>query len=167
MNLVYLDGEITGQNPKQFWSLTMLDDQEKVLFDHLIKPVKYPYHEKWHHLVKKQKPLLYHENEIKEILDKCDYLIGFGINNDLKCLDMAHITVDKEKVIDILTIFENNFKLDAYTLKSCCQYIHYPNLNNFHDSKHDCLAIKFCFHHLLKLGLIKKQGQALFIKTYT
>lgn len=112
---IILDSETTGLRPRQndILQLAMLDDQENVLFNEYIKPTKktaWPDAEVINKIspdiVKDKQPLSFYKDQIQEIINKADAIIGYNLQFDLSFLILAGIRIPTGIVqIDVMHEF--------------------------------------------------------------
>ena len=107
---IVFDCEFTGLdvNSDEIIQLSIINDNGKVLFDHYFKPEKkekweetYEIHNITPELVANEKHFSYYKEELQEIFDTAEKIVGYGTEMDLEFLSKSGIKIDENKIIDV------------------------------------------------------------------
>lgn len=154
-----LDTETTGiKENDEILSLSILDYEGNVIFDHLIKPAKRKTWAKAQELhgispkdVKNEKTLVEYEDELKPIFGKGNLLVGYNIDFDFEmlCQSGAHFQCDLFDVMDTYSQIYgkwSDWKQERLWCKltQCANHYGYGKFEA-HGSLEDTKATLFCF----------------------
>ena len=154
-----LDTETTGlKENDEVLSLSILDYEGNVVFDHLIKPAKRKTWTKAQELhgispkdVKNEKTLVEYEEELKPIFGEGNLLVGYNIDFDFEmlCQSGAHFQCDLFDVMDTYSQVYgkwSDWKQERLWCKltQCAKHYGYGKFEA-HGSLEDTKATLFCF----------------------
>lgn len=165
--LVCFDCETTGTNfdKDEILKLSIIDRNNNVLFNELIKPIhkrKWDDAETVNHIspqdVKTAKPITDYLQQLQEIFDKAELLVGYNLEFDMNFLSNSGILFREQKQFDVMLEFaeiygEYNKRFGDYKwqkLSKCAAYYHYKWEGRAHDSLADTKATLFCFEEMIK-----------------
>lgn len=152
---IILDSETTGLRARQndILQLAIIDNQGNVLFNEYIKPTKktaWPDAEAINgispNIVKDKQPLSFYKDQIQEIINKADSIIGYNLQFDLSFLMLAGIRIPTDIVqIDVMHEFapiygEWNDYYETYKwqkLVTAAAYYGYDTCADAHDALAD------------------------------
>lgn len=167
---IILDSETTGLRPRQndILQLAIIDDQENVLFNEYIKPTKkaaWPEAEAINgitpDMVKDKQPLSFYKDQIQEIFNKADAIIGYNLQFDLSFLIAAGINIPRGIVqIDVMHEFapiygEWNDYYETYKwqkLTTAAAYYGYDGGADAHDALTDTRMTLFVYRAINDLN---------------
>ena len=179
--VIVLDAETTGLDAKtdEILQLSILSEDGEVLFNNYFRPTKHtswPDSEKIHHIsydmVKDGAAISYYKDEIQQILDSADTIVGYNHSFDMSFLEAAGIYSDPKKNYDLMLEFSqlkgdwdktrNSYKW--YKLKECADYFGYDwGTDVSHDALSDAKATLYCYKKMIagetNKGGIKNKGQ--------
>lgn len=166
--IIVLDTETTGlKKTDVVLSLSIVDGNGKVLFDHLIRPEKrrsWPEATKIHGIkwkdVESEKELEEYSEELLDIFDpkKVSLIVGYNLEYDLKMLEQsgAYLHVPESLRFDVMREYarfagrrRSTYGGRLFTkLEQCAK--HYGHAFEPHGSLADTLATLACFKALIK-----------------
>lgn len=161
---IILDLETTGiREDDEIIQLSIMNDKKELLFNEYIKPsyVKewddaFKIHKISREFLENKKQLEYFRNRIQEILDNSKYIIGYGIDFDIKLLKRFNFNLDNLIKVDISEYFKylnreilNDIKAKRPKLIECASYYGFK-ADNYHDSLTDIKATKFSYDNIYK-----------------
>lgn len=167
-NILILDVETTGLDVStdEILQLSIIDFSENILFNEYFKPVHCT---SWDEaesingispeMVADKRPISDNVNEISEIVQKAEVIIGYNIQFDLNFLSAAGVQIPEVKEIDIMEEFAEIYgEWSKYfgafkwqKLTTAADYYGYDwNSHNAHDSLADCFATLYCTKKIFK-----------------
>lgn len=167
---IILDSETTGLRAREndILQLAIIDDQGNVLFNEYMKPTKktaWPDAEAINgispNIVKDKQPLLFYKDQIQEIINKADSIIGYNLQFDLSFLMLAGIRIPRDVVqIDVMHEFapiygEWNEYYETYKwqkLTTAAAYYGYDGIANAHDALADTRMTLFVYRAMNDLN---------------
>lgn len=166
---ICLDCETTGLDPNkdEIISLSIVNQDGKILFDKLIKPVATTYFPRataingisWHTV--KAKPYLREfRDDLMRILMDYNVVVGYNISFDMEFIYNFFNCRLSNKLIDVKTMYSNYKKVpNKYTgdykwfkLEDCASDLGYVS-NSYHNSLEDVKATIYCFNKLKGVSL--------------
>ncbi len=164
MKLVF-DVESTGLDPweDEILQLSIMDQDGNVLFNDYFEP-EYVY--EWPDaeaingisplMVEGKESFVSRINEIQEIFDQADELIGYNVNFDISMLRESGIRIPNVKIRDVMRDFAPIYGLWDHVggcyrnvkLVTCAKYYGYTF--DAHDSLEDTKATLYCYQQLIK-----------------
>ena len=163
---IILDSETTGLRARQndILQLAIIDDQGNVLFNEYIKPTKktaWPDAEAINgispEMVKDKQPLSFYKDQIQEIINKADTIIGYNLQYDLSFLILAGIRIPTGVVqIDVMYEFapiygEWNDYYETYKwqkLVTAAAYYGYDGIKDAHDALADTQMTLYVYNQM-------------------
>ena len=162
-NKIVLDIEATGiREDDEIMQLSIMSIDGEEIFNEYFKPKK----EEWEaamkihgitpEFVKDKKSIEEYRKEIQSILDKTEYVIGYGIDFDYNLLKRQGFKVDHIIKLDISEYFKylyrkllNDVNAKRPKLIECASFYGFKE-EKFHDSLVDCLATLYCYNNMYK-----------------
>lgn len=164
--VIVIDTETTGldESKDEVLSLSIVDGNGAVLFDHLIKPARrkrWPNATEIHGIrwadVKNEKTLLEYEEEISAIFCRAALIVGYNVDFDLKMLRASGAIVPRNiETFDVMAQYaevhgkwsEWQGKKAFVKLAECAK--HYGYTFQAHISLEDAKATAHCFRSILQ-----------------
>ena len=155
--VVVIDTETTGlgEENNEVLSLSIVDYNGEVLFDHLIKPqkrVRWPNAQEIHGIspadVKNEKTLLEYENELRGFFDGSYLVVGYNAPFDVGMLRASGLDIHGIKAFDVMREAE---KMNGRVTKlpECARIFGYEEFEA-HGSLADAKATAYCFKRLME-----------------
>jgi DNA polymerase III epsilon subunit-like protein len=164
--VIVIDTETTGKKPQltdEILSLTILDLDGNVLFDELVKPERrkrWPKAQELHgitwSMVKDKELLLSYREQLQEIWDGAELVVGYNVGFDMEFLYEAGIYLKHVPEFDVMREFAPIWgRWDEYhgdwrwsKLEQCAKYYGIADFDA-HSSRGDAEATRQCFLALL------------------
>lgn len=172
-DIICFDLETTGLRDKdEILQLSIIDGNFEILFNEYIKPEKlssWPEAEAVNHispqLVMDKKPLLYYKEQIEDIFNSAELIVGYNCNLfDFPFLYRSGINVGNnipsfDVMLEFAEIYgdwnENHGSYKWQKLITCAAYYGYRQEGNFHDSLEDVKATLFCYYKIQEYASAK------------
>lgn len=163
---IVLDTETTGLNSSEdeLLQVSIIDNQGNILFDEYIKPL---FNKCWDKamaingitpdMVSDKRNIIEHKQELIDILNSTDVIVGYNTQFDLGFLSAVGIGNKNAEVVDVMLDFapvfgewsENYGCYKWQKLTTCADYYNYDwGEDNAHNSLSDCRATLFCYQQL-------------------
>lgn len=161
--ILFLDTETTGLSDEkdEILSLSIIDGNGTILFDHLIKPQRrkrWPEASEIHGIkwkdVKNEKTLLDYEEELAPLFDGTHIIIGYNIQFDLNMLYASGAIVKMSGLFDVMKEYSevhgtwSEWRSERKWMKLTQCARHYGYKFEAHSSLEDTKATAFCFWKL-------------------
>lgn len=167
---IVLDTETTGLSPlnDEMLQLSIIDGEGNKLFDELLKPTKnksWKEAEKINHIsprmVADKYDIDYYHDEVQEILNSADCIIGYNTDFDLAFLRFSKFEIPQCKIIDVMLMYSKNFgKWNDYyrdykweKLTTASAHYKFQWKEDAHNSLGDCKATLYVYKKLLEDGI--------------
>lgn len=162
--ILIIDVESTGSNPEngdELLRLTILDFNEKVIFDHYFKPAN---HQSWEESMKHnhitpemvsfEKNFEYYTNEVQDIINEATALVSYNLNFCERIIQQYNISLPNVSEYNLVENFAatygmKNEKDNSYktvSLNTCADYYSYES--NAKDKLDKAKKILYCFKHM-------------------
>ena len=162
-NKIVLDLEATGiRDDDEIMQLSIMNIDGEIIFNEYFKPQKTEWDEamKIHGItpefVKDKKSIEDYRETIQLILDKTEYIVGYGIDFDYTLLKRQGFKVNHIIKVDISEYFKYLYRklLDDVNAKrpkliECASFYGFKE-EKFHDSLVDCVATLYCYNNMYK-----------------
>lgn len=161
LKTIIIDTETTGlEFTSDVLQVSIIDFEGNTLFDKYMKPIKateWPIAESVHHIspemVKDLPTIEYYKEEIQNIINAADLIIGYNINYDMGILIDKGINFYNKDTFDVMKEFapiygDWNEKCQNYRwqkLTKCAEYYGYTWEENAHNSLGDTKATLHCY----------------------
>lgn len=166
---IVLDTETTGlrSSVDELLQVSIIDSEGNTLFDEYINPLVATH---WDDataingitpkMVSDKHNIIEHKQELIDILNSTDVIVGYNTQFDLDFLSSVGIENKNAKVVDVMLDFapiygewsENYGCYKWQKLTTCADYYNYDwGEDNAHNSLSDCRATLFCYQQLLDL----------------
>lgn len=156
---IILDCETTGlldDEKSEIISLSIIDEDGKVLFDKRFKPVrkkKFTFASRINHLtwndLKNENTFESYLREIQRIVDNTDMIVGYNLDKfDIEMLKRQGITIQKE-TFDVMTMWNKVHSRGYKKLEKLALHKGYKPESDFHTSLEDTKATLFLLKKLM------------------
>lgn len=160
-NIIVIDTETTGLSfDSDLLQVSIIDGYGKTLFDSYMKPI---HATEWKEaeavngispeMVKDLPTIEYYKEQIQDIIDTADVIIGYNVNFDLGILGDKGITFEDKQISDVMLDFAEiygewneyyqNYKWQKLT--KCADYYGYQWEEDAHNSLGDVKATLYCY----------------------
>lgn len=165
---IVLDTETTGLrfSVDELLQVSIIDSEGNTLFDEYINPLVATH---WDDamaingitpkMVSDKHNIIEHKQELIDILNSTDVIVGYNTQFDLDFLSSVGIENEKAEVVDVMLDFaevygewsENYGCYKWQKLTTCADYYNYDwGEDNAHNSLSDCRATLFCYQQIQK-----------------
>ena len=177
--IICFDVETTGLDVYQdeILSLSIIDGNGEILFNHLIKPSR---HDEWEaaaaingiypETVAEEKTIDEYKGEIDAIFANAEMIVGYNSDNfDIPMLRNNGIDIVNVDTFDVMLEFAPIYgEINEYygnyrwqKLVTCADYFGYEPESNWHESLEDTRATLFCYYKVQDMLSIKEKLEGL------
>lgn len=160
-NIIVIDTETTGlEFTSDVLQVSIIDFEGNTLFDKYMKPIhttEWPIAESIHgispEMVKDLPTIEHYKEEVQNIINAADLIIGYNINYDMGILRDKGISFKNKEISDVMLTFAEvygewneyyqNYKWQKLT--KCAEYYGYEWEENAHNSLGDVKATLYCY----------------------